>query len=137
MSLPWTGQQREWLRVLGHSVLALTGDEDGPDVDSRVDIGPVHEPPPTARVSASTPPPRAVEEVRSTPPAPASGPAVSGPMGDRLYRALLRATAQRTSCEGEAMLQAMAFDLDALRAEPGHKRRLWQQLRAARMAARA
>ncbi len=57
-------------------------------------------------------------------------------LSDPLHRALLRATSQRTPREGQALLDALAFDLAALREDSHAKRALWQGLRAARKASR-
>ncbi|QDH71009.1 hypothetical protein [Marilutibacter alkalisoli] len=143
MSGLWTPEQREWLQALGHPALALAGvDEPVP----LAGIAPVAGEAPESDAAQATPsmpdrPPR-------TPPA-APAPvtpddvepgrartAVPGRMSDRLYRALLRATARRTPHEGEAVLESLAIDLDALRDEPARKRALWVRLRAVRKVGR-
>ena len=148
MNAPWTTRQREWLRALGHSVLVLAGDDAGPvgsdagpaEVDVEVDEPPAPSPP---RASRPQPPMRRpappMEPVVVDLPAASGGgqaAGMPGRIGDRLYRAVLRATGRRTPREGEALLQTVAFDLDALRADPARKRALWLQLRAARKAGR-
>ncbi|MCF7221287.1 hypothetical protein [Marilutibacter chinensis] len=148
MSTPWTTCQREWLRVLGHPVLVLAGGEPGrpedevdgkgagEDAANEASAPPAPPPTPGPRMTVPKPPMKpVVADIPATPAAVAGG--VQGRMGDRLYRALLRATARRTPHEGEALLQTIAFDLDALRADPARKRALWSQLRAARKAGRA
>lgn len=144
MSALWSPSQREWLRALGHPVLMLSGDERALDEAVAVDAGDrgrgdaveAESPPEPTRLRVPEPPMRPVLVDIPDTAAPVAAGSVPDRMGDRLYRALLRATARRTPREGEAMLQAMTFDLDALRADPAGKRVLWAQLRTARKAAR-
>ena len=151
MSLPWTRQQCEWLRALGHPVLMPLGVDDGargaaePEI-ARPDVAAVDGTPPAPERPAADrgprlgiPQPRPMRPVLVEPGVAeaAATPAPRLDLSDALYRALLRATAQRTPREGQALLETLSIDLRALREDAGSKPALWRDLRAARKARRA
>ena len=145
MSLPWTAEQCEWLRAMGHAVFAAgapalqPSDEviDAPPVKhaSRMDMA-VSAMPPVA-----VPAGRAVERPRRPPPLEEAGEARDAPppsamppaAGLRsLHRALLRAAGQRTARAAEAVLQELGVDTAAVQGDAAAKRALWVRLRARR-----
>ncbi len=102
---PWTAQQREWLRALGHDVFV-----------------------PVASAAAGA----RVEEARATPAAAAPAtPATRGraPAAGALLRALARAAARE---ETDEELRRVLPDLATLHGNPAARRALWPQLRALR-----
>lgn len=120
MSELWNAQQREWLQAMGHTVLALAGDEPPPAAEPAVRAPASRGAADAAAGSTRPPPPRAREPAA----APARGPA-DEPV---LLRNLLRA-ARRPS--GDAQVLAL-FDAPALRGNAAAKRALWPRLRALR-----
>lgn len=112
MSELWNAQQREWLQAMGHTVLALAGDEPPPAAEPAVRAPASRGAADAAAGSTRPPPPRARE--------PADEPV--------LLRNLLRA-ARRPS--GDAQVLAL-FDAPALRGNAAAKRALWPRLRALR-----
>ena len=145
MSLPWTAEQCEWLRAMGHAVF-VAGTPVLRPADEVVEAPPVNYAN-RADVAASAPPPlavpagRAVERPRRPPPlaeaeeardAPSS-PAMPPAAGLRsLHRALLRAAGQRTARAAEAVLQELGVDTAAVQGDAAAKRALWVRLRARR-----
>ncbi|GAB3334483.1 hypothetical protein [Marilutibacter aestuarii] len=153
MSLPWTAEQREWLQALGHPVMMPVGGPGAMDVEThapvpRTEAGepPGSAPPPDRGPMLGIPKPRPMAPVlvdlpvSKAPPATAPDTPAVAParldLSDPLYRALLRATAQRTPREGQAVLAALEFELEALRDGAVAKRALWHALRAARRGSR-
>ncbi len=145
MSLPWTAEQCEWLRAMGHAVFAAgapalqPSDEvsDAPPVKraSRMDMA-VSATPPVA-----VPAGRAVERPRRPPPLKEAGEAGVAPSPSAmppaaglrsLHRALLRAAGQRTARAAEAVLQELGVDTAAVQGDAAAKRALWVRLRARR-----
>lgn len=140
MSLPWSAEQREWLRALGHPVLVLASDVSAQEfaADDAVTIEAEAVPGrPRARgVIDRTGTGRAnidaamidrAETNESQPRSPPIGAAIRG-----LHRALLRATGQRTTRAAEAALARLGVDTVALRGDSAAKRALWTRLRALR-----
>ncbi|MBB1059056.1 hypothetical protein [Marilutibacter spongiae] len=147
MSLPWTAEQREWLQALGHPVMVpVDAPMDAMTVAATPEGAPAARaaPPPERGPMLGIPKPRPMAPVLVDPAVPRAQPASGAPvpeavrldLSDPLYRALLRATAQRTPREGQALLAALDFELAALREGANAKRALWQGLRAARRGSR-
>lgn len=113
MSLPWSDQQREWLRALGHEVLLLAA-------------SPAHEPDLSAPVSARGASPLVAH------PVPAQGMAgLAAAVPDTaLLHALARAAGRQPQDAG--FLGVLPPDLSALRGSPAARRALWPRLRALR-----
>lgn len=137
MSL-WTAQQREWLQAMGHPVMVLAGESDDvpvallPSVEEpspRQDQRPGRQPHVEA-VSGRTPPPAAASAASAA--VASDVPASAGRR--QLFRALLRATGQRTSRAAEQALATLDIDIDIerLRQDPAAKRALWPHLRGLR-----
>ena len=137
MSL-WTAQQREWLQAMGHPVMALA--EQGGEVTLAL-LPAAEAPSPAPGQRPGRPPP--AEMVSSGPmPAPTPTPAQVSTASDvpasagrrQLFRALLRATGQRTSRAAEQALASLDIDIDIdrLRDDPSAKRALWPRLRGLR-----
>ncbi|MFP7722500.1 hypothetical protein [Lysobacter sp. A3-1-A15] len=158
MSLPWTAQQCEWLRAMGHAVFVQghavhelgaaerEAAQPGSDRVGQRDGRPPPAPLPAARpprAEAATPAPRGPTH-QAPEPAPARAPApeqssarvaaaTTPSAGLRtLHRALLRAAGQRTARAAEGMLAELGVDTAALRGDAGAKRALWQRLRTRR-----
>lgn len=156
MSLPWSAEQREWLRALGHPVLMLANDVSAEelatddigvsDTDEAVSSRPRgreavdrHGVARTGTgrawidqtgIDAASIDPAGVDEREtdeSRPRQPPAGAAIRG-----LHRALLRATGQRTTRAAEAALARLGVDTVALRGDSAAKRALWTRLRALR-----
>ncbi len=147
MSLPWTAEQREWLQALGHPVMVPVDAPASMDATTSAAVPEDGQaaravPPPERGPMLGIPKPRPMAPVLVDPAVPRAAPAERAPaparldLSDPLYRALLRATAQRTPREGQAMLVALDFELEVLREGAGAKRALWQGLRAARRGSR-
>ena len=147
MSLPWTAEQCEWLRAMGHAVF-VAGAPPVSVADEARDEAPMHAPPPLRSeppavagpapagirpaVEAKRPPlqPPIVptQEARAAP-SPVTAPSA----GLRtLHRALLRAAGQRTARAAEAVLQELGVDTAAVQGDAAAKRALWVRLRARR-----
>lgn len=150
MSL-WTARQREWLEAMGHPVMVLAGAAnevppamDAPPMrdvadDSTSDSRQGARSAPDARVQQAAPGgsrPTAPRQPPVVEPGPAAAvEAVPAGAGRRqLFRALLRATGQRTSRAAEQALATLdiAIDIERLRQDPAAKRALWLRLRALR-----
>ena len=130
MSGLWTAQQREWLQAMGYRVWRLGSDEPEPAAVAEAEI---RAEAPAQRPARPLPSKRALP--RADGPSATPGPAPT-PTGAerRLYRALLRASGQRTTRAAEALLAQLDVDLPALRGDPAAKRALWPRLRALRKA---
>lgn len=117
--VPWSRQQREWLRALGHDVLVLARPSSSAD-------GPGDPDPDAAAPSA---PPRGQQR-----------PATDGPGGpvavpdSLLLRALARAAGRPPH---DAEFLAILPDPSALRGSPAARRALWPRLRALRKRSRS
>lgn len=141
MTLPWTAEQCEWLRAMGHAVF-VRGMAPPPAADSRAvePVVPLVKPAAHAVPAGPTPSRQApVERERSTPPLapavdePPAAPVSAPSAGLRtLHRALLRAAGQRTARAAEAVLAELGVDTAAVRGDAAAKRALWVRLRARR-----
>ncbi|MBA3486834.1 MAG: hypothetical protein H0T88_06560 [Lysobacter sp.] len=114
MTLPWSPEQREWLRALGHPVMVLAVDG---SIASNVDQEPIMPPQTTVAVTGS----------HGRTPVPVPGQADDS----ALHRALLKATGLPTD-QAEQVLGSMGVHAAALRADPAAKRALWPSLRRLR-----
>ena len=145
MSLPWTAQQCEWLRAMGHAVFVHGAPVLDAADDARAEVtGPAA----VSDACAKSPSP-------SAPPAPVAAPAVErakrapsvAPAGEErapppvaapsaglrtLHRALLRAAGQRTARAAEALLVELGVDTAAVQGDAAAKRALWVRLRTRR-----
>lgn len=146
MSLPWTAEQCEWLRAMGHAVF-MAGAPPVSVVDEAHDEAPIHAPPPRSELPAVAGPApagiRPAVEAKRPPLQPpivptqearaAPSPVTAPSAGLRtLHRALLRAAGQRTARAAEAVLQELGVDTAAVQGDAAAKRALWVRLRARR-----
>ena len=145
MSLPWTAEQCEWLRAMGHAVFVAGApmlqpaneplEESAVKQADRGDVAVSAVPPAPAPAAHAverprrTPPVEAVREERD-PPTPPTMPPAAGLR--TLHRALLRAAGQRTARAAEAVLQELGVDTAAVQGDAVAKRALWVRLRARR-----
>ena len=142
---PWSAEQCEWLRAMGHAVFVA-----GPPGVLVAEEAHDEAPAPAPRARAETPVvagtaptgmrPAEVERPQRQPPAvqvrearAAPSPATAPSAGLRtLHRALLRAAGQRTARAAEAVLQELGVDTAAVQGDAAAKRALWVRLRARR-----
>jgi len=123
MSTPWTTEQRQWLRAMGHQLwtVAEPGAADAPDGSAIQEAAALLKPAPADRL----PPARQGAAAART---PAQAPRTSP---DRLMQAIWRAA----NCSvGDTAVSALLPDASALRGNAAAKRALWPQLRSLRRA---
>ena len=143
MSLPWTAQQCEWLRAMGHAVFVHGAPVLDAADDARAEVtGPAAVSDARAKSPSAPPAPVAAPAVERAKRAPSVAPAgeerapppVAAPSAGlrTLHRALLRAAGQRTARAAEALLVELGVDTAAVQCDAVAKRALWVRLRARR-----